>query len=205
MLKRGPNFVNMLEHWRDIEPDPNGYLRDFYDGRVWGEWTVDGGILFERGGIAFILNYDGFSPFGNWSEYSMGTIYLSIANLPRNERYRRENVIIVGMITGPDKVSGPMNGFLKPLVEELQVLYHGRMFRLQDESELCVRTALFAIVCDCPAARQITQFVSHSGICGCHRCHTKKTKMSEDDIRANWARDGKKKWKLKTVKFLVNI
>ena len=36
-------------------------------------------------------------------EYSVGVIYLSLNNLPRSLRYRRENVIIVGIIPGPSE------------------------------------------------------------------------------------------------------
>ena len=34
-------------------------------------------------------------------EYSVGAIYLIIQNLPRSMRYKRENVILVGLIPGP--------------------------------------------------------------------------------------------------------
>lgn len=201
MMKRGPEFVEMLDHWRHIDPDPSDYLRDFYDGKLWAEWTRDDGVLVELGGIAFILNYDGFNPFGNCVDYSMGTIYLSIANLPREERYRRENVIIVGIITGPKHPTGNMNTFLRPLVDELKVLFKGKDFTLKDGSTMRVRGALFAIVCDCPAARQLTQFISHAGICGCHRCF-KQRNAADEDGGANWARDGKT-YKLKTGLFVL--
>jgi hypothetical protein len=49
---------------------------------------------------SLILNLDCFNPFKH-IEYSVGVIYLVVANLPRSERYKLENVIIVGTIPGP--------------------------------------------------------------------------------------------------------
>jgi polar amino acid transport system permease protein len=50
--------------------------------------------------IAFIINYDNFNPFSmQFTKYSMGAIYMTIANLPRDQRYKRENVILVGLVT----------------------------------------------------------------------------------------------------------
>ena len=33
--------------------------------------------------------------------YSTGVIYLTSLNLPRNERYKPENIILIGIIPGP--------------------------------------------------------------------------------------------------------
>ena len=35
------------------------------------------------------------------SQYSVGVIYLIVANLPRSECYKLENVLVVGCISGP--------------------------------------------------------------------------------------------------------
>ena len=50
--------------------------------------------------IALMMNVDWFQPFKH-SPYSVGVIYLALMNLPHGERYRRENIIVVGIIPGP--------------------------------------------------------------------------------------------------------
>ena len=47
--------------------------------------------------IGFMLNVDWFNPFKH-GNYSMGAIYLSILNLPRQLRFREQQAILVGLI-----------------------------------------------------------------------------------------------------------
>ena len=71
--------------------------------------------------LAFILNIDWFNPY----KHVVGVIYLVIANLPCSERYKLENIIIVGIIPGPNEPKKHMNSFLKPMVDELLDLWEG--------------------------------------------------------------------------------
>ena len=52
-------------------------------------------------------------------KYSVGVIYLVILNLPREERYKLENIIVVGIIPGPKEPKKNVNSFLVPLMEDL--------------------------------------------------------------------------------------
>ena len=52
-------------------------------------------------------------------KYSVGVIYLVILNLPREERYKLENIIVVGIIPGPNETKKNVNSFLVPLMEDL--------------------------------------------------------------------------------------
>ena len=44
-----------------------------------------------------MLNLDWFQPFEHTTD-SIGAMYLSIVNLPRQERFRKENIILLGLI-----------------------------------------------------------------------------------------------------------
>ena len=55
----------------------------------------------------------------------MGIIYLVIENLPQSERFKVENMIVVGCIPGPKEPKGNINSFLNPLVNELLELWTG--------------------------------------------------------------------------------
>ena len=69
-----------------------------------------------------MLYIDWFNPFKH-SPYTVGAIYMVIANLPRSERFKKENVVLVGLIPGPSEPPIHINSYLDPLVEELQSLF----------------------------------------------------------------------------------
>ena len=52
------------------------------------------------GNLLFMLNTDWFQPFKH-TKYSIGVTYLVIQNLPRDIRFKPENIIIVSTIPGP--------------------------------------------------------------------------------------------------------
>ena len=47
---------------------------------------------------------------------SVGAMYLCVLNLSRQERYKRENMILVGIIPGPHEPSLSINPYLTPIV-----------------------------------------------------------------------------------------
>lgn len=58
------------------------------------------------------------------AHHSVGGIYLAINNLPRNIRYQKSNMILVGLIPGPSEPQlSNMNHFLRPVVDELLTLF----------------------------------------------------------------------------------
>ena len=71
-----------------------------------------------------MLNFDFFNPFER-SQYSLGLLYLVIVNLPREERFKWKNVIVVGIIPGPEEPKLHINSFLRPLVDELCEYWYG--------------------------------------------------------------------------------
>ena len=62
--------------------------------------------------FALSLNVDWFQPFKH-STYSLGAIYVAVLNLPREERYNNENVVLVGVIPGPREPKKEMNSYLR--------------------------------------------------------------------------------------------
>lgn len=49
-----------------------------------------------------MLNLDFFQPYKH-VQYSLGAIYMTVLNLPRSDRNKIENVILVGLIPGPNE------------------------------------------------------------------------------------------------------
>ena len=169
LLFERPSFYHKCEHWR-IRSTTNEELRDVYDGSIWHELSdVDGQpFLSEPGNLGLIMNFDFFQPYDR-VQYSLGVIYTSVLNLPREERYKQENTILVGLIPGPTE-PGNLNSFIKPLVDDLK-LWNGIQFSVASLS--CVkkiRCALICVACDLPAGRKICGFLSYSARLGCSRC-----------------------------------
>ena len=84
-------------------------------------------FLSQPNNLCLALNIDCFNPYKE-TQYSVGDIYLTVLNLPRNECYREENVLLVGMIPGPNEPRQHINTFLSPLVKDMQVLFDGVSF-----------------------------------------------------------------------------
>lgn len=110
------------------------------------------------------MNIDWFQPFTH-SIYSTGAIYLTIQNLPRNERYKIENIILVGVMPGPSEPRLTVNGYITPLVEELKEFWEGVVLPVQVRGtvlHLRVRLALSCVACDIPASRKLCGFLGHA-------------------------------------------
>ena len=75
--------------------------------------------------LGIIINLDWFQPFDS-SVYSCGVIYGPICNLPHNVRFKKENMLTLGILPGPKEVkSHHINHYLSPIVNELLELWNG--------------------------------------------------------------------------------
>lgn len=117
-LVKKKGFEELCNNWRNLSSSEY-ILSDVYNGNIWKDFNGRKYDFFtEQRNFGLMLNVDWFQPF-KYSNYSVGAVYLSILNLPREERFKRNNIILVGII--PDcKTEPPTNTFLKPLVDELQ-------------------------------------------------------------------------------------
>lgn len=100
-------------------------LSDIYDGRVWKNSMSFNGVPFlsEFTSIGLMMNIDGFNHLKIVMIILLELFIL--LNLPRNIRFRSENVIVAGLTPAFKKEPHSINSFLNPIVEELQVLWKG--------------------------------------------------------------------------------
>ena len=168
-----PGFYASCEEWRNGFVLNCSSLSDIYGGRVWSEFLQFEGqpFLSAPNSIAFMLNIDWFQPYKH-RVYSIGVIYLAIMNLPRAIRFKRENIILVGLIPGPSEPSLTMNTYLTPLVADLLALWDGISFSTSNNGTQVIRCALLCIGCDLPAGRKACGFLSHSANLGCSKCYS---------------------------------
>lgn len=122
ILVNREHFEDKCEMWRKRHTQDSMML-DVYDGKFWKDFNGrKHDFLTQEGNYALMLNVDWFQPFKHIN-YSVGAIYISFINLPREERFKRENITLIGII--PDmKKEPPTNSFLQPLVNELNKAWH---------------------------------------------------------------------------------
>ena len=154
-----PGLIERCELW-----SAHRIMCDVFEGRIWKEFQVFNGSSFlaSRRNYALMLNVDWMQPFEH-TQYSVGVMYLVLMNLPRSERFKRENVLLVGIISGPSEPRININSFLKPLVDELVVLWEeGVMLRHSGSLFVpeCFKAALLCVACDMPASRKICGFTA---------------------------------------------
>lgn len=165
---RRPGFLNICNSW-EKRVMSDSLMHDIIDGRVWiemfNELAMDGRTSNLLG---FLVNIDWFQPFKHIS-YSVGVVYAVILNLPRDIRYKDDNVIIVGVIPGPSEPKHDINSYLGPMVSELLELYSGLWF-MTSLGRQFIRGVLLCFSSDIPATRKAAGFVGLKGVKGCSRC-----------------------------------
>ncbi|GET66370.1 hypothetical protein GLOIN_2v1883106 [Rhizophagus irregularis DAOM 181602=DAOM 197198] len=120
--------------------------------------------------LGLMINLDWFQPY-NGTFYSIGVIYAAVCNLPHDIRFKRENLLVLSLLPGPNEVSlHKINHYIAPIVNELELLWSGitlnRTFECQNGKN--IRAALVLISCDIPAAQKICGHIS--ALVSCHRC-----------------------------------
>lgn len=165
-------FPEKCEHWRSRDI-PVGKMADVYDGKIWKDFLTydEKNFLNSFRSYGLMLNFDFFQPMKRRKDYSVGVFYLVLLNLPRAERFKWENVIVIGIVPSLSKEPKNLNPFLKPAVKELQCLWKGiRLSSSLSRFPLTFRAAVLAVSCDIPAARKLGGFKSHSAHRGCSQC-----------------------------------
>ena len=176
-----PEVFQQCDHWRKRTTLADGsspdVIKDLYDGRLWKEFmTVDGlPFLIAPYTYALALNIDWFQPYQH-TVMSVGVIYLTILNLPRHLRYKRCNILLIGIIPGPSEPTHDINTYLYPLVTELQHFWKGVLLNVRSglfTKQVKIRCALLCVACDLPAGHKVCGFMSHSAALGCSKCYKK--------------------------------
>ena len=171
LLKR-PGVPEMCEQWREREVNEN-ILADVYDGGIWTDFLKCKGkdFLNVPRNLAFAINVDWFQPFKRRNDRSVGVIYLVLLNLPREQRFKWENIIVAGIVPEMSKEPKSLNTFLAPIVSELQALWKGvKLSTSSSDTPLTYRGALLLASADLPAIRKLCGFKGYSAHRGCSKC-----------------------------------
>ena len=167
-----PGVLEMCEEWRKSFVFDPSTLKDSFDGKIWIDFQFPGGesFLANPGSICLMLNIDWFQPFKH-RQYAVGVIYMVVMNLPRAMRFKRENLLLLGLIPGPDEPPLTINTYLAPIVKDLLMLWQGVPLHCGQSDVFTLRCALVCIACDLPAGRKTCGFLSYKANLGCSRCY----------------------------------
>ena len=187
MYKR-PGFEDLLKKWTNRDDIP-GIMSDIYDGEIWKTFpsslnTPNAARFFEPETadrhLGIMINLDWFQPFKS-AVYSCGAIYGVICNLPRDIRFKRENMLTLALLPGPNEVKlDKINHYLAPIIDELLELWDG--FNLPTAGKN-VRLAVICCSNDIPAARKLCGHAS--ALAGCHRCYKRANR--EEGRKSNFS------------------
>jgi hypothetical protein len=206
-MYRRPGFESLLKKWPNRDSEADLYT-DIYDGEIWKTFpsSVDNSAEQQEqqqffttntadSHLGIMINLDWFQPFDSAS-YSTGAIYGVICNLPREVRFKKENMLILALLPGPDEVKlHKINHYLAPIVDELLEFWSG--FDLpQSENHPEGKKIRLAVICcanDIPAARKLCGHIS--ALAGCHRCYKRanivgrKLNFGGFDDMSEWFQD----------------
>lgn len=168
------NFELSCRKWA-VRKNETEALFDIYDGMIWKNFKDDNDELFfteayADSHIGLMLNMDWFQPFIN-SQYSVGVIYAVICNLPRAERFKPQNILILAVIPGPNEPKlHAINNYLYPIINQLNQLWNGYNITTHEYNNgRFVRGAIIGCSSDVPATRKLCGFISAR--IACYRCH----------------------------------
>jgi len=171
-LYQRPEFKQQLQKWTNRHVD-NGMLADIYDGEIWKNFPDISNVPYftpetADSHLGIMINLDWFQPFES-SVYSCGAIYGVICNLPREIRFKKENMLTLGLLPGPSEVKlHKINHYLSPIVDELLEFWNGVEIPAAGKN---IRLALICCSNDIPAARKLCGHISAT--VSCHRCYKK--------------------------------
>lgn len=158
-LLKYPNFLENCNLWRR-RPDNGEIMSDIYDGAIWKEFEDPEGLNFfeNENNLAIMLNVDWFCPYKHVRSVSVGAIYAVFLNLPRELRFKKEFMILVGLIPNMAK-EPPTNTFMKPLVDELLTAWTDGLDVKTTNGIINIKCALICVGCDIPASRKLCGFL----------------------------------------------
>ena len=161
------NFLNICNEYIRAQRS-RSYMADIVDGKVWNELLCTYSTGDNSNVLGILLNVDWFQPFKHIA-YSVGVMYAVIINLPRAMRYKKENVMIIGVIPGPKEPKKQINSYLGPFVRELLELQNGIWFQTSSGFQF-VKCLMVGLSSDIPATRKAGGFVGHKATKACSRC-----------------------------------
>ena len=171
---------SILKTYRSVERSctQNDFLNDITDGDIYKKFMSS--KLQSNKQFTFLFNTDGISKCSK-SNLTLWPVYLAINEIPAQERFCLENIVIGGLSVADKKPNFDI--FLAPIIEELLTLEQGiNISDHADATDVVYFHVLYAVM-DKPARADLLNLKSSNGEYGCIKClqrgknlRTKKSK-----------------------------
>jgi Transposase family tnp2/Domain of unknown function (DUF4218)/Transposase-associated domain/Domain of unknown function (DUF4216) len=163
-----------LVRWHKEERKQDQMLRHPADGSQWRNLNREF-PEFDKDArnIRFGMSTDGINPFGEWgSSHSTWPVTLCMYNLPSWLCMKRKYIIMPVLIQGPKQPGNDIDVYLRPLMDDLLLLWKEEGVRVWDEYEqetFNLRALLFVTINDWPALSNLSG-QSNKGYQACTHC-----------------------------------
>jgi hypothetical protein len=168
MLYRSEKFPHHEDKMKDIFDGLN------YESLLGKHVTINDRVLkhlFFSGhrDVAVGFSTDGYSPHKRKAKTAWPLVIYNY-NLPPEERFQNENIIVLGVIPGPKKPHD-FDSFAWPMVEEMLALAVGvKTWDANTKEFFMLRAYLIIIFGDIPAVSMLMRMKGHNGKCPCRFC-----------------------------------
>ncbi|KAK3925230.1 Hemagglutinin, partial [Frankliniella fusca] len=163
-LYERPGFKEKLQYRFHRTKINSDNIEDIYDSNLYKE--AERGFLMDSNNISLTWYTDGVAIY-ECSSYSLWVFVFVINELPPQERFKPENLIIGGL-WGDSEKPHP-NLFLLPIYQEVAKLKQG--FNVTCDSVVSqVKVIVLCGTCDVPAKAAFMNMKGHSGYCSCPKC-----------------------------------
>jgi hypothetical protein len=159
--------LGLLEKTIPLRKHTSAEKNDIYSGDKYQK-LVEKNLLGGMNQLSMNIFYDGASRY-NANSLEFFPIWGSINEIPLSDRFKAQNIFLLGLYFGIKKPSGNM--VLGPLINQFINIYE-----IPPEIEIYskltpVNCVLFAVVCDLPAKAAIMGLTQHNGYSGCPKCY----------------------------------
>jgi hypothetical protein len=153
-----------LLHWheegrKDLIYKKDGKFRHFADAAQWGNINTHFPSFDNASNVRFAMSTDGVNPFGNQSStHSTWYVVLSLYNLPPWLCRKQKYMMLTILVFGPKQAGDRIDVYLRPLVDDLNILWKAGVPEVWDEykrEEFTMHGMLFTTMNDNPAHRNL--------------------------------------------------
>lgn len=161
-------FYESLQYRFNRKKIKTSNFEDIYDGKVYKALFENDGFLSNPNNISFTWNTDGVSIFKS-SGYAIWPFYLSINELPYDERTKSDNVLLAGLWFG--QVKPEPNLFMRPFHSALKEIYEGINVDIpSNNAPIKLRGMVMCGTCNLPAKALFLNMTQFNGKYGCPKC-----------------------------------
>ncbi|KAE8743371.1 hypothetical protein FOCC_FOCC011023 [Frankliniella occidentalis] len=144
----------------------HGAYQDIYSGTVYTS-AVNENYLGEEGQLSGQIYTDGAALYES-ANVSVWPVYITINELPYEDRFKKENILLPAIWCGPTKPPG--NVLLASCYPELAVLANGVKLEAKDIGEVKVSIRVVAATGDTPARSLMLNMCQFNGANSCQCC-----------------------------------